>query len=52
MKQDKPKLPEPGAHAYRCPSCRKTLWRKSTKAWVKSWCNTAQRDVHLVRAEP
>lgn len=34
---------------YRCRHCGKVVWLQSDKAWVKSWCSTTQREVHLVR---
>ncbi len=37
------------AALYRCKHCKQILKRKSSKAWIKSYCDRAGRDVHLVR---
>jgi hypothetical protein len=34
---------------YRCKHCKKTVMRDSIKAWIKSYCDTTGRYVHLVR---
>jgi ribosomal protein L37AE/L43A len=36
-------------HEYRCPHCARVVRRASTKAWVKSYCDTTDRYVHLQR---
>lgn len=36
---------------YRCKHCGKTVFRESTKAWIKSYCEESGRDVHLTRAK-
>jgi phage FluMu protein Com len=36
---------------YRCKHCGKVVERDSNKAWVKSWCDKTQRDVHLTRVK-
>lgn len=32
---------------YRCVHCGKALLRRSDKLWVKSYCESTQRTVHL-----
>jgi hypothetical protein len=44
------KEPETGL-PYRCNHCGKTVLRDSTKAWVRSFCETTGRHVHLVRVK-
>ncbi len=34
---------------YRCKHCKKIVKRKSTKQWIKSWCDNTGRYVHLMR---
>lgn len=34
---------------YRCKHCGKVVERDSDKKWVKSYCDTTDRTVHLVR---
>jgi len=37
---------------YRCAHCGKVVERDSDKAWIKSWCEETQRNVHLIRVIP
>jgi phage FluMu protein Com len=37
--------------AYRCKHCGKTVQRDSDKAWIKSYCDDTDRDVHLMRVK-
>lgn len=36
---------------YKCPKCKREMKRDSTKAWVKSHCDTAGKTVHLQRVK-
>lgn len=40
-----------GAMRYHCKHCGKTVKRKSVKRWVKSYCTTVDKTVHLMRVE-
>jgi len=33
---------------YHCKYCKKTVERKSDKAWIKSWCKTAGKYTMLM----
>jgi phage FluMu protein Com len=37
---------------YRCKHCGKTVNRESKKAWIKSYCDTSDKYVHLIRVKP
>lgn len=32
---------------YRCPHCKETVERDSTKQWIKSYCDKTGKNVHL-----
>lgn len=34
---------------YHCKHCGKTVERASTKKWIRSWCATVGKLVHLMR---
>lgn len=36
---------------YRCKHCGKTVELDSVKAWVKSYCDSFRRVVHLMRVD-
>lgn len=36
-------------HLYRCSDCRRTYWRESAKAWIKSYCLRTGKAARLVR---
>lgn len=36
---------------YRCKHCGKTVKRNSDKRWVKSFCTTIGKTVHLMRID-
>jgi hypothetical protein len=36
---------------YRCKHCGRVVKRESNKAWIKSWCDKTQRNVHLIRVK-
>ena len=36
---------------YKCKHCGKIVERESTKKWIKSWCETTQKYVHLKKEE-
>lgn len=40
-----------GQHPYKCKHCCKVVWRESKKKWIKSYCSTTGRTVHLMRAK-
>ena len=33
---------------YKCKHCGMIVERESTKQWIKSWCDTTDRSVHLI----
>lgn len=39
----------PAEATYRCSHCGQTVERASTKAWIRSYCQQADRSVHLLR---
>lgn len=34
---------------YRCRHCGKTVYRKSKKKWIKSWCSAMGKYTHIIR---
>ncbi len=36
---------------YHCKHCEKTVERRSTKQWIKSYCDRVGRDIHLIRVK-
>ncbi len=34
---------------YKCKHCRKVVERRSTKQWIKSYCDRAGKYIHLMR---
>lgn len=42
-------LTELVALRYRCAHCMKTVRRTSSKAWIRSYCETTGRYVRLMR---
>jgi len=41
--------PTGSGHLYRCSDCRRTYWRESAKAWIKSYCLRTGKAARLVR---
>lgn len=36
---------------YRCRHCRQVVTRKSNKVWIKSWCDSTEQYVRLMRLD-
>ncbi len=36
---------------YRCPQCKKIVFRRSNKAWIKSHCEATGKDTRLILQE-
>ena len=36
---------------YYCPACKKKVWRRAATKSYKSYCDTAGKDVRLIRAK-
>lgn len=36
---------------YRCPHCHHIVERRSTKAWIRSWCVKTNRNVRIQRVK-
>ena len=36
---------------YKCKHCGAIVERDSDKAWMKSWCDKTQKDVHLIKID-
>ena len=36
---------------YRCAHCKKVVKRDSNKAWIKSYCESTGKTVHLIRVQ-
>jgi transposase-like protein len=36
---------------YKCKYCGKTVERKSNKEWIKSYCVSSERLVHLLKTK-
>lgn len=34
---------------YQCKHCKKILVRDSIKAWIKGYCSTSGKNVHLIK---
>ena len=41
-----------GMNKYYCKYCGKTVYRDSTKQWVKSYCVFASKKIHLIKLKP
>lgn len=39
-------------HQFTCRHCGKTVLRAETKKWVKSFCESTGKNVHLIRVYP
>lgn len=37
--------------AYRCSACGKIVMRQSSKRWIKSFCDSTGKNVHIWRQE-
>ena len=37
---------------YRCKHCKKVVLQRSTKQWIKSWCDETEQYVRLMRVKP
>ena len=40
---------KPKQYKYRCKHCKKVMLRDKDQQWIKSYCETAERTVHLMR---
>jgi len=42
---------KPKGHPYRCPACKKIIYRESEKQWIRSYCEIAGRFTRIQRVK-